>query len=65
MCLRNDAAPGLLYFFANDLWQTAGNNAGALRLQIERVQQPREREPLWILGESGSWQRRLGMTAGA
>ncbi|GGC28410.1 hypothetical protein GCM10011504_03270 [Siccirubricoccus deserti] len=65
VCLRNDAAPGLLYFFANDLWQTAGNNAGALRLQIERVQQPREREPLWILGESGSWQRRLGMTAGA
>jgi uncharacterized protein (DUF2235 family) len=65
LCLRNDATPGLLYVFANDLWQAAGDNAGALRLQIEQVEQPREREPLWILGENGCWKRQMGMAHGA
>jgi hypothetical protein len=37
--LRNGhPSAGLLYAFANDLWQTAGNNSGALVLRIERVE---------------------------
>ncbi len=57
MCLLNAAGPGLLYLFANDLWHTAANNSGAVRLQIERVEQPVTGAPLWRLKEDGYWKK--------
>ncbi len=35
--IRNTAPSGLLYFFVNDVWHTAGNNSGGPRLSIEPV----------------------------
>jgi uncharacterized protein (DUF2235 family) len=55
--LRNDAAAGLLHVFANDLWFTAGNNAGAIRLRLERLDHPADSGPCWILGAGGEWAR--------
>jgi uncharacterized protein (DUF2235 family) len=55
--LHNGAASGLLYLFANDLWLTAGNNAGAVHLRIEHAQRPTNGEPCWSLGKDGYWQR--------
>jgi uncharacterized protein (DUF2235 family) len=37
--IKSSAPSGLLYFFANDLWQTAGNNSGGPRLSIEPVEE--------------------------
>jgi uncharacterized protein (DUF2235 family) len=33
--IRSTAPSGLLYFFVNDVWHTAGNNSGGPRLSIE------------------------------
>lgn len=57
--LRSDRwSDGMLYLFANDLWQTAGNNSGALDLTIERLAgDPGGTEPLWHLPRRGGWRR--------
>ncbi|HWT07832.1 MAG TPA: hypothetical protein VN329_01630, partial [Roseomonas sp.] len=57
--LRSDRwSDGMLYVFANDLWQTAGNNSGALDLTIERLRgDPGGAEPLWHLPRRGGWRR--------
>ncbi len=57
VCLRIEAEPGLAYFFANDLWHTSGNNSGSVRLKVERVEQPAADAPLWVLRDSGHWDR--------
>lgn len=54
--LRSDAPAGLLYFFANDWWQTASNNSGGLRLRLTRVAAADPDVPLWRLGADGRWQ---------
>ena len=51
---RSDAPAGLLHLFANDWWQTASNNSGGLRLEIERIADGRA---LWVLGAEGAWSR--------
>jgi uncharacterized protein (DUF2235 family) len=38
--IKSTAPSGLLYFFVNDLWQTAGDNSGGPRLSIEPVEEP-------------------------
>ena len=53
--LHNDAAAGLLYVFANDWWLTAGNNAGAVRLQIKRQDGPSQGTRSWKLASNGHW----------
>lgn len=57
--LRSDRwSDGMLYVFANDLWQTVGNNSGAIDLTIERLAgDPGGAEPLWHLPRRGGWQR--------
>ena len=58
--IQNKCLPGLLYLFANDLWHTAGNNSGALCLEVEQVDAPVGGKPLWVLGVDGYWKRREG-----
>lgn len=54
--LRSDRPTGMFYLFANDLWQTVGNNSGALELTLERLPgDPGTDEPLWHLPEAGRW----------
>lgn len=55
--LQNDAPAGLLYFFANDWWQTASNNSGGVRLRLARIALPSPAAPLWNLKPDGSWCR--------
>jgi uncharacterized protein (DUF2235 family) len=53
--LRSEAPAGLLHAFANDLWQTARNNAGGVVLEVARVREeevPAE-APLWVLARGG------------
>ncbi len=61
LLLRSDRADGMLHLFANDLWQTARNNSGALDLSIERLAgDPGGAEPLWHLPGRGGWSRYEG-----
>ena len=56
LLLRSEHSAGMLYLFANDLWQTVGNNSGALELRLERLPgDPGGPEPLWLLPERGPW----------
>ena len=55
VCIKNDAAGGLLYFFGNDLWLTAKNNSGALRLRIERIEAASPEDALWRVNSKGRW----------
>ena len=55
VCIKNDAAGGLLYFFGNDLWLTAKNNSGALRLQVERIEAAAAGDRLWTVESNGCW----------
>lgn len=66
--LRNEAQSGLLYLFANDWWQTAGNNSGGIALRLDRLaaDDAAGPDPLWVLSptrdsdgaESGTeWRR--------
>ncbi len=51
--LRVTCPPGLLYLFANDLWQTVGNNTGALTLRLSRADKARPGEPVFTLRDPG------------
>jgi hypothetical protein len=51
----SEAPAGLLHMFANDWWQTASNNSGAIRLRLRRVLDPEDGVPVWRLRESGVW----------
>lgn len=53
--LHSRAEPGLLYVFANDLWHTAANNSGGLRLRVEKVEQPPGGRVIWTLHGPGHW----------
>lgn len=53
--IRNDAESGLLHTFANDLWLTDANNAGALKLRVERVAPLTPGTPHWVLRADGGW----------
>ncbi|QYU68099.1 hypothetical protein J4558_25175 [Leptolyngbya sp. 15MV] len=54
--IRSERPPGMLYLFANDLWQTYGNNAGELELEITRLDGPPEPgETVWVLPREGAW----------
>jgi len=65
VCIRNDAAGGLLCFFGNDLWLTAKNNSGALRLRIERIEAAAPGDRLWRVNSDGSWTWPDGITGRA
>jgi hypothetical protein len=47
--ITSNAPSGLLYLFVNDLWTTADNNSGGLRLSIERVDEPGGKGTLFTL----------------
>jgi uncharacterized protein (DUF2235 family) len=52
LVMINRQASGLLYLFANDWWQTASNNSGAIRLRITRLtdgEAAAALDPRWIL----------------
>ncbi len=51
--IENKAASGLLYLFANDWWQTAGNNSGGLHLRIARIDELTAGHPRWIIDDKG------------
>jgi uncharacterized protein (DUF2235 family) len=53
--IKIEAAGGMLYTFANDLWITDANNYGALKLSLERVPYPAYDAPIWTLGANGNW----------
>lgn len=57
ICLTSAAPSGLLHLFANDWWQTASNNSGALHLRLRRLL-PTEAplHPHWQLTAAGTWQ---------
>lgn len=57
--LQNEAPAGLLYFFANDWWQTASNNSGGVRLRLGRIDAPEPTIPLWNLQSDGEWSRHV------
>ncbi|MFN4089317.1 MAG: DUF2235 domain-containing protein [Alphaproteobacteria bacterium] len=70
--LRNETHGGLLHLFANDWWQTAGNNSGGIRLRIERLSAEDAAtvtDPLWCLqverGEDGKEKRTVWHPPGA
>ena len=50
--LTHQGEPGLLYLFANDLWQTAGNNSGGLDLSIA-VETDAPGTPHWQINRVG------------
>ncbi|MBR0664343.1 DUF2235 domain-containing protein [Roseomonas hellenica] len=57
LLIRSERPAGLLYLFANDLWQTYANNSGELELELTRLEaDPASQEPLWLLPRSGRWQ---------
>lgn len=61
LLLRSERPDGMLYLFANDLWQTVGNNSGALEFRLERLTgDPGGEEALWLLPGRGSWQYHTG-----
>jgi hypothetical protein len=53
--VTSDAPAGLLHLFANDWWQTASNNSGAIRMRLSRVAAAAPGAPLWTLGANGVW----------
>jgi hypothetical protein len=54
--IRSDRPEGLLYLFANDLWQTYLNNSGELELELTRLnQEPEPGEATWLLPVAGPW----------
>lgn len=54
--IRSERPAGMLYLFANDLWQTYANNSGELALELTRIEgDPGGVEPLWVLPGSGRW----------
>jgi uncharacterized protein (DUF2235 family) len=56
LLIRSERPASLLHLFANDLWQTYGNNSGELELELTRLEEkPDGSEPLWLLPESGRW----------
>lgn len=54
--LRSQAPAGLLHLYANDWWQTASNNSGAVRLRIARAAAGGG-APAWTLDRHGGWSR--------
>ena len=61
IAIHSKRRTGLLYLFANDLWQTYGNNSGELVLELTRVDgPPLGMETTWTLPEAGRWRRTPG-----
>lgn len=50
--LTHEGEPGLLHLFANDLWQTAGNNSGGLDLSIA-METGKALAPHWRVTKQG------------
>ena len=58
LLIRSERPAGMLYLFANDLWQTYANNAGELEMELTRLEgHPGSEEPLWLLPKTGPWQQ--------
>ena len=56
LTIRSERPPGMLYLFANDLWQTYWNNTGELELEVTRLSGPPDPgEPVWVLPAEGRW----------
>ncbi|MBL6080319.1 DUF2235 domain-containing protein [Belnapia sp. T18] len=54
--IRSERPAGMLYLFANDLWQTYLNNSGELELELTRLDgEPRTEEAVWVLPKAGPW----------
>jgi hypothetical protein len=54
--IRSERPAGMLYLFANDLWQTYLNNSGELELELTRLdQEPEQGEATWTLPVTGPW----------
>lgn len=54
--IRSERPAGLLYLFANDLWQTYLNNSGELELELTRLDgKPEPGEATWLLPVAGPW----------
>jgi uncharacterized protein (DUF2235 family) len=56
LLIRSERPPALLYLFANGPWRDAGERAGALTLEVTRLDgDPGGAEPLWTLPAGGRW----------
>lgn len=54
--IRSERPAGMLYLFANDLWQTYLNNSGELELELARLEEKRcLEEAVWVLPKAGPW----------
>jgi uncharacterized protein (DUF2235 family) len=54
--IRSERPAGMLYLFANDLWQTYLNNSGELELELTRLDQELgQGEAIWVLPVVGPW----------
>ncbi|WP_419900261.1 DUF2235 domain-containing protein [Roseomonas sp. USHLN139] len=54
--IRSERPVGMLYLFANDIWQTYLNNSGELELELTRLDRgPDPGEATWVLPVAGPW----------
>jgi hypothetical protein len=54
--IRSERPAGMLYLFANDLWQTYLNNSGELEMELTRLDgEPGSEEAVWVLPKAGPW----------
>jgi uncharacterized protein (DUF2235 family) len=54
--IRSCRPAGMLYLFANDLWQTYSNNTGELELELTRLNgEAKSSEAVWVLPWTGRW----------
>jgi hypothetical protein len=54
--IRSERPAGMLYLFANDLWQTYLNNSGELELELTCLDGgPDLGEAVWLFPKAGPW----------